>query len=235
MPNRIIKESICASENINDLTPEEEVFFYRLIVNCDDFGLMDARPQILRAKCFPLRVDQIKIKDIEKWLESLTKAGLIFLYEVDGKRYLKMTSWEKHQQRRANNSKYPKPDSDNAIMISDDINCNQMISDDAYNRESNSRIEYENTNTHKPEKIKFADFVSLTNAEYEALVAKLGEEGTKRCIEILDNYKGSTGKKYKSDYRTILNWVVQRYEEELQKSKGKTGNKAEFKPKEIYL
>ena len=40
----------------------------------------------------------------------------------------------------------------------------------------------------KPEKIKYADFVSLTNAEYKALVAKLGEEGTKRCIEILDNY-----------------------------------------------
>jgi hypothetical protein len=66
----------------------------------------------------------------------------------------------------------------------------------------------------KPEKIKYADFVSLTNAEYKALVAKLGEEGTKRCIEILDNYKGATGKKYKSDYRAILNWVVERYEEE---------------------
>jgi len=66
----------------------------------------------------------------------------------------------------------------------------------------------------QPKKIKFADFVSLTNDEHSSLVAKLGEEGTKRCIEILDNYKGSTGRKYKSDYRTILNWVVQRYEEE---------------------
>jgi hypothetical protein len=79
----------------------------------------------------------------------------------------------------------------------------------------------------QPQKIKFADFVSLTNAEYEALVAKLGEDGAKRCIEILDNYKGSTGKKYKSDYRTILNWVVQRYEEEQykkQRDKPKTNN-----------
>jgi len=50
-------------------------------------------------------------------------------------------------------------------------------------------------------------------------VAKLGEDGAKRCIEILDNYKGSHGKKYKSDYRTILNWVVQRYDEEQQKGK----------------
>lgn len=83
------------------------------------------------------------------------------------------------------------------------------------------------TPTTKPEKIKYADFVSLTNAEYEALVAKLGEDGAKRCIEILDNYKGAKGKKYKSDYRAILNWVVERYEEEQrrkQHDKSKTGN-----------
>ena len=49
MPNRIIKESICTSDTIDQLSPEEEIFFYRLIVNCDDYGRMDARPQILRA------------------------------------------------------------------------------------------------------------------------------------------------------------------------------------------
>ena len=83
------------------------------------------------------------------------------------------------------------------------------------------------TPTTKPKKIKYADFVSLTNAEYEALVAKLGEDGAKRCIEILDNYKGAKGKKYKSDYRAILNWVVERYEEEQrrkQRDKPKTNN-----------
>ena len=81
--------------------------------------------------------------------------------------------------------------------------------------------------TTKPEKIKYAEFVSLTNDEYSSLVAKLGEEGTRRCIEILDNYKGAKGKKYKSDYRAILNWVVERYEEEKrrkQQDKPKTNN-----------
>jgi len=58
------------------------------------------------------------------------------------------------------------------------------------------------------------EFVSMTNDEYKSLVAKLGEAGTRRCIEILDNYKGANGKKYKSDYRAILNWVITRYEEE---------------------
>lgn len=68
------------------------------------------------------------------------------------------------------------------------------------------------------QKIKYAEFVSMTNDEYSSLVAKLGgEERAKRCIEILDNYKGAKGKKYKSDYRAILNWVIDRLEEEEQK------------------
>ena len=52
MPNRILKESICTSESIDRLSWLEEVTFYRLIVNCDDYGRMDARPPILRARLF---------------------------------------------------------------------------------------------------------------------------------------------------------------------------------------
>lgn len=66
--------------------------------------------------------------------------------------------------------------------------------------------------------IKYAEFVSLTKEEYAKLCEAHGEEAAKRMIEILDNYKGSSGKKYKSDYRTILNWVVERYNEELRKN-----------------
>ena len=68
----------------------------------------------------------------------------------------------------------------------------------------------------KAKKYKYAEFVTLTRDEYAKLCAQYSEEGAKRMIEILDNYKGSKGKKYKSDYRTILNWVVDRYNEEIQ-------------------
>lgn len=64
------------------------------------------------------------------------------------------------------------------------------------------------------EKTKYADYVSMTTKEYEKLIDQYGEPMTKRMIEILDNYKGSSGKKYKSDYRTILNWVVERVKKE---------------------
>ncbi len=59
----------------------------------------------------------------------------------------------------------------------------------------------------KPKK-KYADFVSMKESEYQTLVDKHGEPFTNKCVEVLDNYKGATGKKYKDDYRAILNWVV---------------------------
>lgn len=64
----------------------------------------------------------------------------------------------------------------------------------------------------KPPKTKYADNVSMYPEEYQKLVDKYGEPFTKKCIEILDNYKPN-GKKYKDDYRAILTWVVDRCEE----------------------
>lgn len=58
------------------------------------------------------------------------------------------------------------------------------------------------------EKIHFAEFVSMTNAEREKLVSTYGKDFADQCILVLDNYKGSSGKTYKNDYRAILNWVV---------------------------
>lgn len=129
MPNRIIKESICTSNEIDALKPEEEILFYRIIVNCDDFGRMDARLPILRAKCFPLRIDSVKDKDIRAWMDSLIKQGLIFTYEADGKEYLQMTTWEKHQQIRAKRSKFPAPDDGVIHKIADEINGKHLLSD----------------------------------------------------------------------------------------------------------
>jgi hypothetical protein len=68
-----------------------------------------------------------------------------------------------------------------------------------------------------PAKVKRAEFVELTDEEYEKLVNQYGKDMTARMIEVLDNYKGQSGKTYKSDYRAILNWVVERVQEEQRK------------------
>lgn len=56
--------------------------------------------------------------------------------------------------------------------------------------------------------------VFLFDNEIEKLINEYGDAGYNRMIDILSNYKGSTGKKYKSDYKAILNWVVKRFQEE---------------------
>lgn len=126
MPNRILKESICTSENVDELTAFQETFFYRMIVNCDDFGRMDARPKVLAARLFPLK--NISAEQVQDSLHALHDAKLIFLYEVDGKPYLQMRTWNNHQQVRAKRSKYPSPAE--GTKPKENI-CKQLISNDS--------------------------------------------------------------------------------------------------------
>lgn len=121
MPNRIIKESICTSEDIAGLSMGAEILFYHLMVKVDDFGVYFGNEQIIKNTCFPLKSSEIKVKQVESWLNELVKAGLLFAYVAeDGKKYVQFTKWAKHQQIRAKKSKYPLFDS----------TCNQLLADD---------------------------------------------------------------------------------------------------------
>ena len=73
--------------------------------------------------------------------------------------------------------------------------------------------------TEKEEKniLSLAEFVSMTKKEADKLVDEFGLEATKAMVEILNNYKGSSGKKYKSDYLAIRSWVIKRYQEDKKK------------------
>ena len=128
MPNRILKESICTSENIDQLSCMAEIAFYRLMVNCDDFGRMDARTKILKSRLFPLK--DVTGEDVQEYLNELVNAELITLYTVGGKPYLQMNTWERHQQVRNHKSKFPSPDDADNQMKADEINCNQLQSID---------------------------------------------------------------------------------------------------------
>ena len=113
MSNRLLRDSICVSDTVDKLTWLEEVFFYRLIVNCDDFGRCDGRAAIIKARLFPLK--NITVSDIEKTLSKLSAVGLVYRYVVNDKPYLQLVTWEKYQQIRNKKSKYPAPEEGDAI------------------------------------------------------------------------------------------------------------------------
>lgn len=130
MPNRILKESICTSDEIDGLTAFQETVFYRLIVNCDDYGRMDARPSILASKLFPLKRTSIRESQIEDALRALTSADLVKVYRVHGKPILQMNTWDRHQTIRAKTPKYPGPEeAEESGMYASASNCNQMKAD----------------------------------------------------------------------------------------------------------
>lgn len=110
MPNRILHERICVSETVAELSAEEERFFYRLIVQCDDYGRFDGRASVIRARCFALQLDRVSDDDVAGWLARLEEVGLVVTYVVDGRVYLRVTTWERYQQTRAKRSKFPAPE-----------------------------------------------------------------------------------------------------------------------------
>lgn len=141
MPNRGLKESITSSDTLARLTAEEERHFYRLLVQADDFGRFDARPYVMRADGYKAMLDKVSEADVVDWTAALERVDLIRLYEAGGRPYGVFTTWDKHQRRRAERSRYPDPPSDEAPMqtvadiccqpLSSDSTCQQPLTDAA--------------------------------------------------------------------------------------------------------
>lgn len=94
---------------------------------------------------------------------------------------------------------------DNNFGVNDVINPSELRHND--DKSTQSKVKESKV---KENKNIYAEFVSLTEKEFNSLVEKFGESPTRKMIDVLDNYKGANGKKYKSDYRAILNWVAEK-------------------------
>jgi hypothetical protein len=124
MPTRILREGILTSDRVDQLDWPAEVFYRRLMSKVDDHGLYDARPSMLRATLYPLRVDRVREADISRWMATCQKAGLIVLYEAGGKSFLKMlyTRWEKRGA-----AKYPQPPPECEQPLATENSCTQPL------------------------------------------------------------------------------------------------------------
>ncbi len=107
MPTRILREGILTSERVNELPPEGELFYRRLMSVVDDFGRFSANHTLLRSAAYPLKPDLYNEERIAEFLGQCEAARLLQVYEVAGKRYLEMIDFR--QRTRANTSKCPEP------------------------------------------------------------------------------------------------------------------------------
>lgn len=109
MPTRVLRDGILTSERVNALSPNAELFYRRLMSVVDDYGRFSANLTLLRASCYPLKLDSVKEDSIKKHLAEAEGAGLIVLFTVAGKAFLEMQDFG---QRIQSKSKFPEPPGD---------------------------------------------------------------------------------------------------------------------------
>lgn len=183
--------------------------------------------------------DMLKIcgkhdKDVFSKFE-IDEQGLYYNSRLE-KEILKRRSYSESRSKNRQNSKKEETYEEHMINIcetydkhmeNENININYIKNKKEIDKRCGEKEEKKEPKE-ETGKIHFAEFVTMTNDEYEKLVVAHGKELADQCIEKLDNYKGSSGKKYKSDYRAILSWVLS----EVKKScnSGKTS-----KPTSAYI
>jgi len=105
MPNRVLRDGLIYSETVNAATEDGELLYVRVLLAADDFGLLEASPGFLKARCLPARGwDVARIKAA---LTDLFNVGLLRSYEAAGKPYAAVAKWD--QRRFAKHPKYPMP------------------------------------------------------------------------------------------------------------------------------
>lgn len=106
MPSRILREGLLTSDRVALLSGDSERLYVRLLLIVDDFGLCDGRPEIIKARAFPL-TPAVTCADITAWVDAVEGAKLGERYTVAGKPYLHI--FDTRQRRRANTPKFPLP------------------------------------------------------------------------------------------------------------------------------
>lgn len=98
MRARSIKPGICDNEVLGTADPFYTLLFERLWMIADREGRLEDRPLRIKAQAFPYR-DGL---DVEPMLAWLSAEGFISRYEVDGKRYIQVLMFGKHQSPHKN-------------------------------------------------------------------------------------------------------------------------------------
>jgi len=79
----------------------------------------------------------------------------------------------------------------------------------------------------------YFDNILLSEDEYQKLVKRFGEAGTKDRLEALSLYKKSRGKRYASDYATVLSWAHRERKEGGQSGTYRQGPQ-QLRPRDSY-
>jgi hypothetical protein len=102
---RSIKPEFWTDEKVVSLTPLARLLFIGIWNFVDDYGRSEFSPARIKMQILPADP-----ADIRQLLAEISGAGLVTIYAVDGKEYLQVSNFTKHQKIDARaKSKYPPP------------------------------------------------------------------------------------------------------------------------------
>lgn len=206
---RMLARRISQSKKVNRLSLKAQLVWTWIIPWLDDYGCYEADAEDIKTEVFP-KNPNITIKDISNALLEEQEIGLIKIFGANSKTYQKYNNFENFQTLKTDRPKK-----------SDIIGYYEGMELDGIQRNPKepsgspevklSKVKLSKVKI-KPKKSSFGEFVTLREDEHQKLVSEYGKEKTDKMIDILDNAKGAKGYKYKSDYRAILSWVVDKVE-----------------------
>lgn len=134
----------------------------------------------------------VSIRNIRTAIKKLEKWGFLTNKSTKTGRIITVCNWESYQKNgKTTDKETDKQLTKNRQRTDKEVTTNKNVKNDKNEK-----------------KYLVAEFVKLKKSEYKKLRNKYGKTNTIRMVKKLNNYKGAHGKKYKSDYRAILNWVV---------------------------
>jgi len=244
MPDRVVRQDILTSDPVNKLSWAAEVFYRRLMSLADDFGRYEARPSLLRASLYPLKLDRVSEPDVIKWMGECSEAGLVRVYTVNKKEYLEILKFG--QRLRAMKSRYPVPDGEHSPSSADI--CQHLLSSAGRRRlkrnESESETETETKEpacaAHSPDVVvDFEKFVAWI-AKHAPRVADMKEPFTiDQFVEIKVSFSAAQIsqiladmhnwepliRKNRSAYLTAIKWLKKENDGTHQKPSSSSNNK----------
>jgi hypothetical protein len=186
---RTIKPEYWSDGDLLTISRDARLFYIGLWNFADDNGVLNYDLIGIKAKIFP--ADNIKI---ERLLAELSKIKKVLEYENNGKKYLFVKNLTNHQViDRPRKSNLPLPEGCQLKSIEINIGGKE------------GREGREGSN--QPIKLKFLEFVLLTEKEHLTLIEAWGELVVKEYIERLNNYIGAKGKDYRSHYHALCTWI----------------------------
>jgi len=82
-----VHESLSLSEKHSQVSYLANVVWMFVLPHTDAFGLYRADPALIKAQCMPLFLS-LRLEQVEEALNELVKAGLLHLYDSNGKKFL---------------------------------------------------------------------------------------------------------------------------------------------------